>query len=182
MARAKSEDSGQRLWPASAPEMRKISDLRLRDENPRSHTLDQIEQISDSIKRWGWTIPVLIDESGLIIAGHGRVRAARLMGYTEAPCVVARGWTEDEKRAYVIADNQIAQNSEWDQKRLRTELRALVAADFDLPLIGFTDGELTKLMVDPSAIGRSSAPEEVTMYRCPACGKLNRKLADETEG
>lgn len=170
------EKPAARLWPARMGEIRPIQQLKLRDENPRSHSLEQIEQIAESIKRWGWTMPVLVDENDLIIAGHGRVRAARLMGFTEAPVVVAKGWSEEEKRAYVIADNQIAQNSDWDPKRLRAELRALVAADFNLELVGFTDQELSKLTIDAPAAPASTEPTELTMVRCQTCGHLSRKV------
>lgn len=168
------------LWPATASEIWPLPKLQLRANNPRSHSLDQIEQISASMKRWGWTIPVLIDEAGVILAGHGRVRAARLMGYTEAPVVIARGWTEDEKRAYVIADNQLANNSEWDAKLLRAELRSLVAADFEMSLIGITDEDLQKMVIDPPEKTTAPEPEDVHMKRCPACGSLRRKKENET--
>lgn len=127
------------------------------------------------MKRFGWTIPVLIDEEGGILAGHGRVRAARLMGFTEAPVVIARGWSEEEKRAYVIADNQLAANSEWDTKLLRGELRSLVAADFDMTLIGISDEDLSKLVIDPKAPPEGEGTEDVHMIRCTACGSLRRK-------
>lgn len=131
------------------------------------------------MKRWGWTIPVLIDEEGVILAGHGRVRAARLMGFTEAPVVVARGWTEEEKRAYVIADNQLASNSEWDAKLLRAELRSLVASDFDMALIGITDEDLQRMVIEkPEAA--APEPEDVHMKRCPTCGSLRRKKENES--
>jgi ParB-like chromosome segregation protein Spo0J len=172
--REKSEPS-ERQWPAALTEMRPIASLTLRETNPRAHSLEQIEQISASMRRFGWTMPVLIDESGVILAGHGRVRAARLMGKTEAPCVIARGWTEEEKQAYVITDNQLAANSEWDRKRLGGELRKLVAADFDMTLIGFGDDELSALVIDTKKPGAEDAePEDVHMKRCPTCGSLRR--------
>jgi ParB-like chromosome segregation protein Spo0J len=163
------------LWPASVSEKWPISKLQLRSTNPRSHSLEQIEQICASMKRFGWTIPVLIDEEGVILAGHGRVRAARLMGFAEAPVVIARGWSEDEKRAYVIADNQLAANSEWDPKQLRGELRALVASEFDMTLIGISDEDLSKLVIDPKAKEDEEGTEDVEMTRCKACGSLRRK-------
>lgn len=165
----------ERPWPAAVTEMRDIATLTLRESNPRSHSLEQIEQISASMRRFGWTMPILIDENGVILAGHGRVRAARLMGRTEAPCVVAREWTEEEKQAYVITDNQLAANSEWNKKQLGTELRKLVAADFDMSLIGFGDEELSQLVLDPKKpAAELEEPEDVHMKRCPVCGSLRR--------
>lgn len=155
--------------------IRKISELKLRDTNPRTHSLEQIEQISASMKKFGWTIPILVDENDVILAGHGRVRAARLMGYTEAPVVIARGWSEEDKRAYVITDNQLAANSEWDTKRLRSELRALTAADFNMELVGFTDEELSKLVLDTDAEKKLAEPDEYTVVKCPHCGRTSRK-------
>ena len=89
------------------------------------------------MREWGWTNPVLIDDDGGIIAGHGRVMAARTLGYTEAPVMVADGWSDEQRRAYVLADNQLALNAGWDDDLLRFELDALGAAGFDLDLIGF---------------------------------------------
>lgn len=160
-------------WPASSAEIRPLAGLRLNPDNPRKHSLEQIEQISNSMRRWGWAIPVLIDESGLILAGHGRVRAARLMGWTEASCVIARGWSEDEKRAYMIADNEIAARSDWDPKLLRGELKKLVAKDFDVSLIGFSTEDLAKLMVDPGS-KEGETPEQFTVTVCPTCGSAKR--------
>lgn len=159
--------------------MRPIGSLVLRTENPRVHTLEQIEQLSASMRRWGWTMPVLVDEESRVIAGHGRLRAARLMGFTEAPVVVCRGWSEDEKRAYVIADNQLASNSEWDAKKLRVELRALVASDFDVQLIGISDDDLQKLVLDP-AEQPAGEPTDVHMKRCPTCGGLRRQTPEKS--
>lgn len=167
----------QQLWPANVSEIRPIGMLKLRETNPNKHSLEQIEQISASMKRFGWTIPVLVDENDEVLAGHGRVRAARLMGYTEAPVVIAKGWSEDEKRAYVIADNQLARNSEWDTKLLRGELRALVANEFDMKLIGISDEDLQKMAFDPEPKTAAEAePEDVHMKRCPTCGSLKRKI------
>jgi ParB-like chromosome segregation protein Spo0J len=169
------------LWPALAAEVWPIGKLLLRETNPRMHSLEQIEQISASMRRFGWTMPVLVDEEGVILAGHGRVRAARLMGFNEAPVVIAKAWSDEEKKAYVIADNQLAENSEWDPKRLRSEIRSLVAADFDVKLIGIGDDDLQRLMIDSQAMGAApqKQPEDVHMKRCPSCGRLNQVREDE---
>jgi ParB-like chromosome segregation protein Spo0J len=98
-------------WPADRVERRSINALIPYARNARTHSDAQVAQIAASMKEWGWTNPVLIDEEGGIIAGHGRVLAARKLGLTEAPVMVAEGWTEAQKRAYVIADNQLALNA-----------------------------------------------------------------------
>jgi len=87
--------------------------------NSRTHSDEQVAQIAASIKEWGFTTPVLVDEDGGIIAGHGRTLAARKLGMTEVPVLVARGWTDAQKRAYVIADNKLALNAGWDNELLR---------------------------------------------------------------
>jgi DNA modification methylase len=98
------------------------------------------------MREWGWTNPVLVDEDGGIIAGHGRVLAARSLGYSEVPVMVARGWTEAQRRAYVLADNQLALNAGWNPELLSVELTGLAELGFDLDLLGFPD--LDMLMAD----------------------------------
>lgn len=90
-------------------------------------------------------MPVLVDEEGCIIAGHGRVLAARQLGINEVPVMVAAGWSESQKRAYVLADNQLALNAGWDEELLKLELGDLADAQFDLHLMGFSDAELERL-------------------------------------
>jgi DNA modification methylase len=110
--------------------------------NSRTHSDAQVAQIAASIKEWGFTTPVLVDEQGGIIAGHGRTLAARKLGMTEVPALVARGWTDAQKRAYVIADNKLALNAGWDQELLQIELADLGEVGFDIELIGFSAEEL----------------------------------------
>jgi hypothetical protein len=111
-------------------------------KNSRTHSEEQIAQIAASIKEWGFTTAVLVDEKGGIIAGHGRVLAARKLGIDTLPVMVATGWTEPQKRAYVIADNKLALNAGWDNEMLSLELGELGELGFDLDLIGFTALEL----------------------------------------
>lgn len=172
MAKAKKKP---KAWPAAAVEMRKLAELKERKTNPRRHSLEQIEQLVKSLRMFGWTMPLLIDPAGEVIAGHGRRRAGMLLGYEEGPCIVARDWTEDMKRAYCVADNKLAQNSEWDAKLLKTELRGLVAIDFDMDLVGFTDDELGSLIVDPNSLETNEKPTEVTMKQCPTCKRYSQK-------
>ena len=126
-------------WAADKIERREVSALMPYARNARLHSEQQIAQIALSIQEWGWTTPVLIDESGEIIAGHGRVMAAKTLGIEEVPTVTAVGWTTEQKQAYVIADNQIPQNAEWDDAMLALELNDLGDAGFDLTLLGWDD-------------------------------------------
>jgi hypothetical protein len=140
--------------PAAAPagvahviEMWPLTRLRPYPRNARVHSPEQIAQIARSIEQWGFTIPVLVDESGMIIAGHGRVEAAKLLGMLEVPVIVARGWSDAQKRAYVIADNRLNETSSWDNELLRLELGEIGGMDggFDLTLLGFSESELVNL-------------------------------------
>lgn len=113
--------------------------------NSRTHSIDQVAQIAASIKEFGFTSPVLVDEEGGIIAGHGRVLAARSLGLSHVPCLRLSGLTEVQKRAYVIADNKLALNAGWDEDLLREELEFLSAENFDLSLTGFNFTEIEDL-------------------------------------
>lgn len=144
-------------WPADRVERRPIAELVPYARNARTHSAEQVEQIAASMREWGWTNPVLVDERGGIIAGHGRIMAAQKLGYTEAPVMVAEGWTEAQKRAYVLADNQLAQNAGWDAAILAVELDDLRDLKFDLDLIGFDRQTLNDLIGTPNT-GRD--PEE----------------------
>ncbi len=137
-------------WPADQVSRRNVSDLVPYARNARTHSPEQIGQIAASIREWGWTTPVLIDETGGIIAGHGRVLAAQKLGIKDVPTMVATGWTEAQKKAYVLADNKLALNAGWDDELLRVELGELAALDFDMPLIGFSDDELADFLNDPT--------------------------------
>jgi len=146
-------------WPADQVERRSVRSLVPYARNARTHSDEQVAQIAASIREWGWTVPVLIDEDGGLIAGHGRVLAARKLGLAEIPVMVATGWSEAQKRAYVLADNKLALNAGWDLELLAVELGDLQGFDFDLLLTGFSDDELSKLLAektdgltDPDAI------------------------------
>lgn len=113
--------------------------------NSRTHSDSQVAQIAASIKEFGFTNPVLIDEDGGIIAGHGRVMAARKLGLDSVPAIRLGYLTEAQKRAYVIADNKLALNAGWDDEMLKLEIQELADLEFDLKLLGFDDIELAKL-------------------------------------
>ena len=135
-------------WPADKVERRSIASLIPYARNARTHSPDQVDQIAASIREWGWTVPVLVDEEGGLIAGHGRVMAAKKLGLKDIPVMVAGGWSEAQKRAYVLADNKLALNAGWDNELLRIELEGLKELDFNLDLTGFGLDELATILAD----------------------------------
>jgi DNA modification methylase len=137
-------------WPADKVERRKVADLIPYARNSRTHSAEQVGQIAASIKEWGWTVPVLIDPDGGLIAGHGRILAAQKLGIADVPCMVADGWTDAQKKAYVIADNKLALNAGWDDAMLKIELGELGDLDFDLSLTGFGTDELAAFLAEPT--------------------------------
>ena len=128
-------------WPADRVERRRLAEILPYARNPKTHSPEQVGRIAASIREFGWTNPVIIDEKGEIIGGHGRVLAAESLGLREVPCIVASGWTEAQKRAYRIADNALTE-SPWDQELLRFEIGELIALNFDVDLLGFPDLDL----------------------------------------
>lgn len=127
-------------------EIRPIKDLIPYAANSRQHSDSQVAQIAASIKEWGFTNPVLVDEKGGIIAGHGRVMAAYKLEMDQVPVIIMAGLTEAQRKAYVIADNKLALNATWDIELLSAELRGLEEMAFDMSLIGFDDDELADLL------------------------------------
>ena len=140
-------------WPADKVERRAVAALIPYARNSRTHSAEQVSQIAASIREWGWTTPVLVDEDGGIIAGHGRVLAAQKLGITDVPCMVATGWSDAQRKAYVIADNKLAMNAGWDNDLLKIEMQALNGDGFDLALTGFAADELAAFMADDPNAG-----------------------------
>ena len=132
--------------PADHVERWSLDRLVPNPRNPRTHSDAQVAQIMASMREWGWTIPVLVDEQGGIIAGHGRILAARKLGLPDAPVMVAKGWSEAKKRAYTIADNKLSLNAGWNEELLAGEIADLKAADFNLELTGFNPHDLDALL------------------------------------
>ena len=118
--------------------------------NSRTHDNNQVKQIASSIKEFGFTNPILIDEDNGIIAGHGRLLAADLLGMDEVPTITLKGLTEAQRKAYVIADNQLALSAGWDLDSLKVELDRLAELDFDIDLLGFDDDFLSSLLDEPT--------------------------------
>tara|TARA_R110002096_G_scaffold310654_1_gene505182 strand:+ start:256 stop:1515 length:1260 start_codon:yes stop_codon:yes gene_type:complete len=126
--------------------IQKVKDLIPYVNNSRTHSDEQVNQVSASIKEFGFTSPVLIDEQGGLIAGHGRVMAAKRLGIDEVPCITLSGLTEAQKKAYIIADNQLPLNAGWDLDKLKLEVETLQELDFDVDLLGFDDEFLNGLL------------------------------------
>ena len=127
--------------------------LKPYDRNARTHSKKQIRQIADSIERFGWTNPVLIDGQDQIVAGHGRVAAAKRLGIKAVPTIRLETMSEVEIRAYVIADNRLAELADWDDEILAIELQALVELDFDVEVTGFETAEIDLLIDGLDAAG-----------------------------
>ena len=171
------------IGDGGAIEWRPIAVLRPYARNSRTHTAEQVMEIAGSMREFGWTMPALIDPTDEIVAGHGRVRAADLIyGGQDGqppgtirmvsgepvppgmiPCIVARGWTDAQRRAYVIADNKIAENAGWDADTLRLELNDLRDMGVDLGGLGFDEKDLREMAIGVEALG--GLPELATGER-----------------
>ncbi|WP_223428979.1 site-specific DNA-methyltransferase [Tateyamaria pelophila] len=152
-------------WPAAQVEMWQVADLAPYAKNARQHPPEQIDQIAASMERFGFTIPMLVGEDGTIIAGHGRLMAAAQLGLAEVPVMVARGWSEEDRRLYTLADNRLAEIAEWDPEMLRIEIGEL-RADFgieDMSLIGFSAEDLAEILPDAliDTTGGLTDPDDV---------------------
>ena len=140
-------------------ETRAISALKPYANNPRTHSQKQIKQIAESIKTFGWTNPILVDDDDGVIAGHGRLAAAKLLKVGDVPVIRLSNMTAAQKRAYVIADNKLAENAGWDSEILAIEFQGLLEMDlgFSIETIGFDTAEIDLLIADAS---KNNAPED----------------------
>jgi hypothetical protein len=132
---------------------RKTDDIIPYVSNSRTHSEAQIAQIAASVREFGFTNPILIDEEGGVIAGHGRIMAARKLGMAEVPTITLEGLSKAQKRAYVIADNKLALNAGWDEETLKIEIEELADERFDLALTGFSQEELANLFDEDTESG-----------------------------
>lgn len=144
-------------------EYRSITSLKSYARNPRTHSPRQIHQIAESIKRFGFTNPILVDADGGVIAGHGRIEAAKLLGIERVPTIRLDRMTEAEKRAYIVADNKLAENAGWDRALLALELQyvAELDIDFDLTVIGFDTAEIDLLIQDDDESRRYDLADQI---------------------
>ncbi|HTE37524.1 MAG TPA: ParB/Srx family N-terminal domain-containing protein [Reyranella sp.] len=131
--------------------VRSLAELKPSPFNARKHSAEQVAQIAELIRRYGWTTPVLIDENDMLIAGHGRVAAGQSLGLVEGPTITLHGLTDREKRELMLADNKIAINASWNVDQLKAELVQLRGDGSDLASLGFAPAELDKLMPAESA-------------------------------
>ena len=158
-------------------EQLKVGDLIPYVNNSRTHSDEQVMQVASSIKEFGFTNPILIDDDGGIIAGHGRLLAAKKLDIDEVPCIRLGYLSEAQRKAYVIADNQLALNSGWDLDSLKIELEELDNFDFDLELLGFDIDELNKIIkgadFEPATEDEQGKLDELDpkWCQCPHCGK-----------
>jgi ParB-like chromosome segregation protein Spo0J len=127
--------------------MMKVSDLKNLEKNARRHSPAQLQQIEESIKKFGFLSPIVIDKNNVVQAGNGRLMAATKLGMTEVPCIQANGLSKDELRAFALVDNRLSETSEWDKDILKLELEDLTLnLDFDLGPIGFSSEEIESLL------------------------------------
>lgn len=127
-------------------EYRKVEDLFPYARNARTHSDEQVSRIAASIREFGWTQPILIGDDDTVIAGHGRLAAAKKLGMTEVPTIRLSGLTKEQLRAYVLVDNRLAEDAGWDKELLGLELSELKDSGFDLDLIGFSSDEIDQMI------------------------------------
>ena len=151
-------------WPLDDLKVvvRSLSHLKPNPRNARTHSSRQIQQIADSIAAFGFNNPVLIDGDGVVIAGHGRVEAAKLLDMTEVPTVCLAHMNEEQKRAYVIADNRLAEKAGWDREILAVEFETLfeLAPELDLTVTGFELAEIDLIIGDKAMAGKPDVLDE----------------------
>ena len=139
-----------------------VSELIPYVNNSRTHSDEQVAQKAASIKEFGWTNPILIDGDNGIIAGHGRLLAARKLGHTEVPTIELKDLTETQKKAYIIADNKLALNAGWDNEILTIELESLLADGFNLEILGFDPSELDNKTIDYDILDEEDVNETMS--------------------
>ena len=169
------------LVPQSADhriEILPVDQLRTYLNNARTHSKKQIRQIAESIRRFGFTNPVLIDNTEQLIAGHGRVEAAKLIGLAAVPALRISHLSEAEKRAYILADNRLAEKAGWDREILAIELQALIDLDFEMELTGFETADIDIALDDAAeATGTAPSPED-SIPDMPATGAAISRTGD----
>ncbi|CAB4153033.1 ParB/Sulfiredoxin [uncultured Caudovirales phage] len=156
-------------------ESRNIDKLIPYINNSRKHSDEQVAQIAASIKEFGWTNPILVDGDNGLIAGHGRLLAARKLGINTVPVIELAHLTENQKKALIIADNKLALNADWDIEILKLELNELDANDFNLNLVGFDVDELRIVMGYGADFDAGTEDDQGTLDKidpiiCPSCG------------
>ena len=150
-------------------------DLKPYENNAKIHSDEQVEQIISSIDRFGFTNPILVDESMGVIAGHGRLQAAIRMGLKTVPVVKIEGLSDEDKRALVIADNKISENAQWDMAVLADEIEKLSKIDFDFTAIGFSMDEVDEITNEkPKLKQREERIREIKFTHIPAMAAFRK--------
>jgi DNA modification methylase len=146
-----------------------VASLRPHPSNARTHSRAQIRQIAKSIEKFGWTVPILVDQNGRVVAGHARLEAAILLGLERVPIIRLEHLTEAQTRAYIIADNKLAENAGWDRELLAIELKQLVELDldFDVTITGFETAEIDLLLQGAEPSGAGGAEDEIPELEPP---------------
>lgn len=137
--------------------------------NVRTHDAEQVAKIRASIENFGWTKPIIVDEKGVVLAGHGALQAARQLELPRVPVIVRAGLTRSQKRAYMLADNKLGDESGWDMKGLRLELGDLKKIGISLESTGFELAEVDTILNPTPAIGKKRGQSKI-VHECPSCG------------
>lgn len=161
-----------------------IDKIRPNPKNSRVHSEAQVDQLKRSLEQFGWIKPIIVDQDGMVVAGHGMLLAAKARGDSEVPTVRVSDLTPAQKRAYMIADNKLSLNSDWDQAMLASELRDLSAEDFDVMLTGFSKGEIEDMLAEDEAPEDFDLKDETVpvTHKCPKCGYVwsgNQSLVED---
>lgn len=148
----------------------KINDLKLYEKNSKIHSNYQVELLKKSIEEFGFVNPILIDEHNNVIAGHGRIEAAKQLKIKELPCIVVDGLTDIQRRAFIIADNRLSELGEWDEEIVARELKDLKESGFDTDLTGFLYDDMDFSFLDEKPKEKKTRkPSEKTNCECPRC-------------
>ena len=150
--------------------MMKISDIKEYENNPRKND-DAVDAVASSIKSFGFKVPVIVDSNNVIIAGHTRVKACKKLGITEVPCVIADDLTEDQIKAFRLADNKVSEKASWNIELLSEELEDL---DLDMDQFGF---EIDDDFIDDYLDEKETKDINKHLLKCPACGHVNEEKA-----
>jgi ParB-like chromosome segregation protein Spo0J len=167
----------------TAPAIRSIQSIPIDklteyENNARTHSDEQVDQIAASIVEFGWTNPLIVDEGYTLVAGHGRLAAAQSLGLETVPVLVIEDLDENRRRALSILDNKLPMNAGWDEEVLAAELAAISASDLNLGLLGFSDAELAELVAEPNFSPGSQGEQgkldslEPKYTTCPHCGEV----------
>lgn len=154
---------------------KRIDDIKPYEKNPRKND-EAVEYVANSIREFGFKVPIVIDKDGVIIAGHTRYKASKKLGLKEVPCIIADDLNEEQIKAFRLADNKVGEVAVWDNDFLKLELEELEALDFDLSLTGFEDFEIENIMqsqeVDLDKFFEDEGetkPKEPKEIQCPHC-------------